>query len=114
MSGLSAVSAWLSEVDSDGMATSDLGLDIVKGIGQADQLIVQQLTLGKPIPDEDASITVDLTVDLNSAGGDTVIRRGIKLGASDVSSSVSDLVAEVDFEIGPDVSSEFIHTLCST
>lgn len=81
------------------------------GVDQADhQLLTQQLNLGKFLPAEDDSITLDVTFDFDSAGGDKVIRRDIRLGALDLSSSVSDLVAEVDFEIGPDVSSEF---LCS-
>lgn len=83
----------------------------MRGLDQTDhQLLTQQLNLGKFLPAEDNSITLDLTLDLNSAGGDKLIRRDIKLGASDLGSSVSDLVAEVDFEIGPDVSSEL---LCS-
>ena len=73
---------------------------------QPDQRAAQQLDLATFIPDEDTSITVDLTLDLGSAGGDKVVRRGVKMGASDFSGAVSDLTAEVDFEIGPDVSSE--------
>lgn len=115
-----AVSAWLSEVDSDNVAAVDSGFDIMKetnnhlSIPQADQLTAQQPDLGKFIPDEDTSITMDLTLDLGSAYGERIVRRGVKLGSSDFSGSVSDLTAEVDFEIGPDVSSESPCTLCSS
>lgn len=74
---------------------------------QADQLPAQQDDLAKITSNEDSSITVDLTLDLGSAGRDRVIRRGVKLGSSNFDSTVSDFTAEVDFEIGPDVSSEY-------
>ena len=108
-----AVNAWLSAVASDDSTAADSSrFEIMKQINeqlsipQADQLAAQQLDLATFIPDEDTSITVDLSLDLGSAGGDKVVRRGVKMGASDVSGVVSDLTAEVDFEIGPDVSSE--------
>ena len=56
--------------------------------------------------DSDSSITLDLTVDVGPYGGDRVVRRGVTIGASDFGSSVADLTAEVDFEVGPDVSGE--------
>ena len=80
---------------------------------QANQLPAQQDDLAKIISNEDSSITVDLTLDLGSAGGDKKIRRGVKLGTSDFDSTVSDLTAEVDFEIGPDVSSEYKYMFSS-
>lgn len=114
------MNAWLSAVASDDTTAADSSrFEIMKEINeqlsipQADQLAAQQLDLAPFIPDEDTSITVDLTLDLGSAAGDTIIRTGVIMGASDFSGVVSDLTAEVDFEIGPDVSSESSCTFCS-
>ena len=108
-----AVNAWLSEVTSDDAAVADSSRFAVMkeinkqlSIPQPGQLTAQQVDLVRFIPDDDTSIAVDLLFDLGSAGGDKVIRREVKVGASDRSGSVSDLTAEVDFEIAPDVSSE--------
>ena len=107
-----AVNAWLSAVASDDATVADSSrFQIMKennkqhSIPQPDQLTAQQVDLAKFIPEEDTSINVDLMLDLRPAGGDRTISRGVKVGASEYS-SVSDLTAEVDFEIGPDVSSE--------
>ena len=125
-----AVNAWLSAVASDDAAVDDSSrfqnmkqindaavadsssfqnmkeINKQLSIPQSDQLTAQQVDLTKFIPEDDTSTSVDLMLGLGSAGGDKVIRRGVKVGASDYSGSVSDLTAEVDFEIGPDVSSE--------
>lgn len=117
---MSAVNAWLSAVASDDTTAADSSrFEIMKEINerlsipQADQLAAQQLDLATFIPHEDTSITMDLMVDLGSAGSDRVLRRGIKVGASDFSGVVSDLTAEVDFEIGPDVTSKSTCTCCT-
>ena len=85
----------------------DTKFSIMKEInGQLSIPQAQQDDLNRAASDEDSSVTVDLTLDLGSASGKRVIRRSVKLGGSDLDGTVSDLTAEVDFEIGPDVSSE--------
>ena len=112
-----AVNAWLSAVASDDARVADSSrFELMKemnkqlSIPQPDQLTAQQFDLAKFIPDDDNSVIVDLVVDVGSTRGDKVLSRGVRLGAFDYGSSVSDLTAEVDFEIGPDVSSE---SLCN-
>ena len=79
-------------------------------VAQLDQLTARQTArqddFSSDHTDDDSSLTLDLTVDIASAGGDRLMRRGLTIGGSDLGSSVADLTAEVDFEIGPDVSSE--------
>lgn len=111
------MNAWLSEVTSDDAEVAESSrFEVTKEINkqlsvpQPGQLTAQQVDLHRFIPNDDTSISADLVLDLGLAEGNKMIRRGVKVGASDYSGSVSDLTAEVDFEIGPDVSSE---SLCN-
>lgn len=104
---------WLhGDDEEDSLSSLDAKFLIMREINdqlsaaQLDQLTSQQDDLTIDYGD-DASITMDLTVDVGSAGVDSVVRRGVTIGASDFGSSIADLSAKVDFEIGPDVSSEF-------
>lgn len=115
------MNAWLSALASDDAEVADSStFELMKemnkqlSIPQPDQLTAQQVDLTKIIPDDDTSVTVDLVLDVGSAEGGKVINRRVRLGASDYSSSVSDLTAEVDFEIGPDVSSESPCNFCKS
>lgn len=111
------VGIWLGGSDTDNYLSSvDSKFSIMKeinnklSVAQLDQLTARQTArqddFSSDHTDDDSSLTLDLTVDIASAGGDRLMRRGLTIGGSDLGSSVADLTAEVDFEIGPDVSSE--------
>lgn len=108
-----AVSVWLGGSDAeDYLSSVDAKFSIMKeinnqlSVAQLDQLLTEQDDLSSDFTDADSSITLDLTVDVGTAEGERVVRRGVTIGASDFGSSVADLTAEVDFEIGPDVTSK--------
>lgn len=111
------VGVWLhGDDEEDSLSSLDAKFLIMREINdqlsaaQLDQLTSQQDDLTIDYGD-DASITMDLTVDVGSAGVDSVVRRGVTIGASDFGSSIADLSAKVDFEIGPDVSSDEIRQI---
>ena len=108
-----AVGVWLDGSDAQGYLSSvDAKFNLMKeinhqlSVAQPDQLSAQQGADANDYGGVDSSITLDLTVDVELGGGERVVRRGVTIGASDLSSSIADLTAEVDFEIGPDVSGE--------
>jgi len=108
-----AVGVWLDGSDAQGYLSSvDAKFNLMKeinnqlSVAQPDQLSAQQGAEANDYGGVDSSITLDLTVDVELGGGERLVRRGVTIGTSDLSSSIAELTAEVDFEVGPDVSGE--------
>ncbi len=104
---------WLDGSDAqDYLSSVDANFNLMKeinnqlSVAQPDQLLAQQDAEANDYSGVDSSITLDLTVDVELSGGERVLRKGVTIGASDLSSSIAELTAEVDFEVGPDVSGE--------
>ena len=105
---------WLDGSDAqDYLSSVDAKFNLMKeinnqlSVAQPDQLSAQQgAEASNGYGGVDSSITLDLTVDVEACGGERLVRRGVTIGASDLSSSIAELTAEVDFEVGPDVSGE--------
>lgn len=112
------VGVWLDGSDAQEYLSSvDANFNLMKeinnqlSVAQPDQLSAQQGAEANDFGVADSSITLDLTVDVELGGGARVVRKGVSIGASDLSSSIADLTAEVDFEIGPDVSGSEIRQI---
>ena len=105
---------WLDGSDAQNYLSSvDAKFNLMKeinnqlSVAQPDQLSAQQgAEASIDYGGVDSSITLDLTVDVEVGGGQRLVRKGVTIGASDLSSSIAELTAEVDFEVGPDVSGE--------
>ena len=93
---------YLSSVDAKFNLMKEINNQL--SVAQPDQLSAQPCAEANDYGGVDSSITLDLIVDVELGGGERVVRRGVTIGASDLSSSIADLTAEVDFEVGPDVS----------
>ena len=123
---MSAVGAWLAEPAAGDLNPLDAKFSIMKeinnklSVAQLDQLTThEQRAEGRgqgaePIRgqyfDQD-SYTVDLTLGIGASDGQGGFSRGVTLEAFDMGGLVTDLTAEVDFEIGPDVSRELTDLL---
>ncbi|KAL0049626.1 hypothetical protein WJX82_006235 [Trebouxia sp. C0006] len=113
------VGVWLDGSDAqDYLSSVDAKFNLMKeinnqlSVAQPDQLSAQQgAEASNDYGGVDSSITLDLTVDVESCGGERLVRRGVTIGASDLSSSIAELTAEVDFEVGPDVSGSEIRQI---
>ncbi|DBA86607.1 TPA: hypothetical protein ACH3X1_005076 [Trebouxia sp. C0004] len=110
------VGVWLDGSDAqEYLSSADAKFNLMKEINN--QLSVAQpyqLSAQKGASDfggVDSGFTLDLTVDVELGGGERVVRKGVTIGASDLSSSIADLTAEVDFEVGPDVSGSEIRQI---
>ncbi len=108
-----AVGVWLDGSDAQEYISSvDANFNLMKeinnqlSVAQPDQLSAQQGAEANDYGGVDSSIILDLTVDVELGGGERLVRRGVTIGTSDLSSSIAELTAEVDFEVGPDVSGE--------
>ena len=104
---------WLDGSDAqDYLSSVDAKFNLMKeinnqlSIAQPDELSAQQGVEANDYGSADSSITLDLTVDVELGGGERVVKKGVTIGASDLSSSIADLTAEVAFEVGPDVSGQ--------
>ncbi|KAL0021114.1 hypothetical protein WJX79_010125 [Trebouxia sp. C0005] len=112
------VGVWLDGSDAqEYLSTVDAKFNLMKeinnqlSVAQPDQLSAQQGAEANDCGGADSSITLDLTVDVELGGGERVVRKGVTIGATDLSSSIADLTAEVDFEVGPDVSGSEIRQI---